>query len=92
MHVLSARVRRHGHWPLQFLTFIICISALKVAAMSASESALTIPEVHPLVEEVLLSPDDIAARVKEVGRTVARDYAQKQPIIVVVRLYCDRVA
>lgn len=91
MHALSARGRRQVNWLLQFLMFIVCISALKVTTMAASESAIAVPEVHPLVEEVLLSPDEIAARVKEVGRSVARDYAQKQPIIVVVRLYCDRV-
>ena len=43
--------------------------------------------IHPLVEEILLSQDEIAARVKEVGRAIASDYAQKRPIIVVVSVF-----
>lgn len=38
--------------------------------------------VHPLVEEVLLSPEDIHERVQEMGAELAIEYADKRPIIV----------
>ncbi|KAG7670974.1 hypothetical protein Ndes2437A_g04612 [Nannochloris sp. 'desiccata'] len=38
--------------------------------------------LHPSVEEVLLSGDEIRVKVEALGRQIADDYADKRPIIV----------
>jgi len=41
-------------------------------------------ELHPDVQEVLLSEDDIKAIVTRVGAEISRDYAGKNPLIIAV--------
>ncbi len=41
-------------------------------------------ELHPDVESVLLSEDDIKAIVKRMGAEITRDYADKNPLVIAV--------
>jgi hypoxanthine phosphoribosyltransferase len=40
-------------------------------------------EVHPFVEEVLVSQDQLAKRVAELGQQISKDYAGAQQLVVV---------
>src|SRR5688500_15428706 len=39
-------------------------------------------ELHPDIERVLLSEDELRARVAELGRQISQDYAGRSPVLV----------
>ncbi|MFA5161371.1 MAG: hypoxanthine phosphoribosyltransferase [Elusimicrobiales bacterium] len=45
-------------------------------------------DIHPDIEKVLVSRDEIKARVRAMGREISRDFAGKKPVLVGVLRGC----
>lgn len=43
---------------------------------------MSVPDIHPDVERVLLSEEDIRTRLTEIGAQITSDYADEPPILV----------